>query len=195
LARLIDFTPWSRKEYEISYTRSASGLENARRFLIRCWFSIGYESGKKNGWRCNIKGLNGNLASFSALPDVIRETSRRLKPSPGNIVQIENRDAFSLIQKYNRPGVLMYLDPPYLTHTRKRRKIYSTELSDDDHIRLCSLLAGSQAKIVLSGYPNALYDSCLPHFNKTSIRSFDESGSKKTEAVWRNFSNDKELFD
>jgi hypothetical protein len=28
----------------------------------------------------------------------------------------------------------------------------------------------------------------------TCFRSFDETGSKKTEAVWRNFSNDKELF-
>jgi DNA adenine methylase len=165
LARLIDFTPWSRKEYEISYTRSASDLENARRFLIRCRFSIGYASGSKNGWRHNIKKNNGNLASFSSLPAAILETSRRLKPSPGNDVQIEHRDAFSLIQKYNRPDVLMYLDPPYVLKTRKNRKIYSCEMDDDDHVRLCRLLADSRAKIVLSGYPNELYDSLLPRFN------------------------------
>jgi DNA adenine methylase len=194
LARLIEFTPWSRKEYEISYTRSESDLENARRFLVRCWFSIGYASGKKNGWRNNIKKNNGGFASFSALPDTILQTCRRLKPTPGNTVQIENRDAFLLIEKYNRPNVLMYLDPPYVLGTRNNRKIYGAEMTDKDHIRLCSMLASSNAKIVLSGYDNPLYNSYLPHFNKTRLSSVDEAGNVKTEILWRNFSAQGELF-
>jgi DNA adenine methylase len=195
LARLIEFTPWSRKEHEISYSFSDSDLENARRFLVRCWFSIGYASGYRYGWRHNIAKNNGGYASFSALPDVILETCRRLKPSPGNDVQIEHRDAFDLIKKYNRPNVLMYLDPPYVRNARrKNRKIYRNELSDEDHGRLCALLAASQAKVVLSGYSNDIYDSLLPRFNTTTIKAVDEAGNQRTEIVWRNFSCDKELF-
>jgi DNA adenine methylase len=194
LARLIEFTPWSRKEYELSYVRSDSDLENARRFLVRCWCSIGYASGKKNGWRNNVKKNNGSFASFSALPEVILETCRRLKPAPNNTVQIEHRDAFGLIKKYDRPNVLMYLDPPYVPETRSFRKIYGSEMDDEDHIRLCAMLAASQAKIVLSGYDNELYNSCLPHFNKTRITSVDEAGNQKTEVIWRNFSEYGNLF-
>jgi DNA adenine methylase len=128
------------------------------------------------------------------LPDLLLEVCRRLKPSPGNDVQIENRDAFLLIEKYDRPNVLMYLDPPYLLSTRKNRKIYSREMSDNDHIRLCSLLASSRAHIVLSGYDNDLYNACLPGFNKTLLHSVDEAGNKKTEVLWRNFSEQEELF-
>jgi DNA adenine methylase len=194
LARLIEFTPWSKQEYELSYIRSDSDIENARRFLVRCWFSIGYASGKCNGWRHNIQKNNGGHASFSALPEVLLETCRRLKSSPGNDVQIERRDAFDLIKKYDRPNVLMYLDPPYILDTRKGRKIYEPELTDEDHIRLCAMLVVSRAKIVLSGYDNELYNSCLPRFNKTRIAAVDEAGNRKTEIVWRNFFETGNLF-
>jgi DNA adenine methylase len=196
LARLIEFTPWSRTEYALSYVRADSDLENARRFLVRAWFSFGYASSCKYGWRYNVQKNTGGHASFSALPAVIMEICRRLKPSPGNDVQIERRDALDLIKTYNRPNVLMYLDPPYMRNTRsKNRKIYSSEMTDEDHRRLCSLLAASPARVVLSGYPNALYDSLLPHFNKTVLHAVDTAGNRKTEVVWRNFSNDKELFE
>jgi len=37
LARLIEFTPWARDEYYESYHRTGDNLEDARRFLVRCW--------------------------------------------------------------------------------------------------------------------------------------------------------------
>lgn len=194
LARLVAFTPWSRREYEESYTRSDSAIENARRFLVRCWFSIGYGSDRKYGWRHKIKTGNGGFASFTALPDVIIQASRRLTSQGGNCVQIENTDALTLIEKYDRPNVLMYLDPPYVMSTRKGRKIYKCEMADDGHVRLCTLIAKSSAKIVLSGYANELYDAYLPRFNKTAIDTVDEAGNQKREIVWRNFSLQGELF-
>jgi DNA adenine methylase len=194
LARLVAFTPWSRREYEESYSRSGSAIEDARRFLVRCWFSIGSGSACRYGWRHNIKASNGGFSSFTALPDVIMQASRRLTSQGGNCVQIENTDALTLIEKYDRPNVLMYLDPPYLLSTRKGRKIYNREMADDDHVRLCGLIAKSSAKIVLSGYANELYDTCLPHFNKTAIDTVDEAGNQKREIVWRNFSLQGELF-
>jgi DNA adenine methylase len=89
----------------------------------------------------------------------------------------------------------MYLDPPYIPETRGFRNIYGRhEMNDEDHIRLCATLTASRAKIVLSGYDNELYDSCLPHFNKTRITSVDEAGNQKTEVIWRNFSEYGNLF-
>ena len=37
LARLIELTPWARDEYLQSYEKTGDSLEDARRFLVRCW--------------------------------------------------------------------------------------------------------------------------------------------------------------
>lgn len=41
LSRLILFTPFSREEYKLSYQVDPDPLEDARRFLVRCWQAIG----------------------------------------------------------------------------------------------------------------------------------------------------------
>ena len=196
LARLIENTPWSRQEYEESYTRTESALENARRFLVRCWYSIGAAASTGSGtwgWSHNIKNNNGNISVFSEVPGLIRQASWRLRPKRGNCVQIENRDAFVLIEKYSRENVLMYLDPPYILHTRKNRKKYACEMTDADHIRLCELINNSPASIVLSGYANAL--THLKNFNKTAIiAAYDEKGNKRQEVIWTNYSSAQDLF-
>lgn len=37
LAALIELTPWARDEYYSSYEKTGEPLEDARRFLVRCW--------------------------------------------------------------------------------------------------------------------------------------------------------------
>ena len=198
LARLIEYTPWSRQELEESVIRTESGIENARRFLVRCWFTIGSDGNKgfvKYSWSHNIKANNGNIAAFEKLPMLIHSSSERLRPKANNIVQIENRDAFSLIEKYNRENVLMYLDPPYVLQTRKNTKHYFHEMTNEDHIRLCDLINKSKAKIVLSGYANDIYEKYLSKLRKTSISTYDQKGNKRTEILWTNYIPIKELFD
>jgi DNA adenine methylase len=195
LAGLVENTPWSRREYEEAYRKTDSDIENARRFLIRFWFSIGSRSYCRTGWRHNIKGNNGNIAAFGELPRILQEASFRLKPKAGNMVQIENRDAFTLIEKYNRKEVLMYLDPPYVLSARKNRRIYKREMPDEDHIRLCELINTSRAKIILSGYENGLYEHRLKNFNKTGIKTKDEKGNTKLEVIWANYPVPGSLFD
>jgi DNA adenine methylase len=195
LARLIENTPWSRQEYEESYIKTDSDIENARRLLIRFWFAIGAKSYCRTGWRHNIKGNNGNIAAFGELPSLIKEASYRLRPKTGNIVQIENRDAFFLIEKYSRENVLMYLDPPYVFDTRKNKKIYKHEMSNEDHVRLCELINKSPANVVLSGYANEIYESSLKGFKRTHVQSYDENGNKRIEVLWTNFITTGNLFD
>jgi DNA adenine methylase len=195
LAGLVENTPWSRRDYEEAYRKTGSDIENARRFLIRFWFSRGNRSYCKTGWRNNIKSSKGSIGAYWELPRIIQEASFRLKPKTGNIVQIENRDAFTLIEKYNRKEVLMYLDPPYVLSTRKNRRIYKREMPDEDHIRLCRLINESRAKIILSGYENELYEKHLKNFNKTGIKTKDEKGNTKLEVVCVNYPIPGSLFD
>ena len=195
LARLIEFTPWSRQEYEESYNRDSTDLENARRFFIRCWMSIGSTNYTHPGWRHNISKEAGNISRFNKLPELIKKLCIRLQPKHGNNVQIENRSAFILIEKYNYENVLMYLDPPYLLSTRKNKKQYVYEMTEDDHIKLCELINKSKAKVILSGYENEIYETHLKIFKKTFVSTYDQKGNLRKEILWHNYAITNDLFD
>jgi len=55
-------------------------------------------------------------------------------------VQIENRPAIELIKRVDTEDTFFYVDPPYLHETRNRKKIYSFEMTNDDHIELAECL-------------------------------------------------------
>ena len=97
--------------------------------------------------------------------------------------------------QYLRENVLMYLDPPYLAHTRKQKRLYTHEMDEAGHTRLCWLISNSPAHIILSGYANGMYDSLLLHWHKQEAYAFDESGEKRTEVLWMNYRAEAELFD
>jgi DNA adenine methylase len=183
-------TPWGREDYALAHEECEDPLERARRFLVRAWFSIGSSARglKGNGMRFCIKECNGGFPSFyGKLPDELRKAAARLKHSPGHIVQIENADALRLIAKYDRENVLMYLDPPYLPETRKKKKQYRHEMGADAHARLLEKIIASKAKIIISGYGSDLYQKYLKGWNADSIAAFDEGGNKRTECLWFNY--------
>ena len=181
-------TPWSRNEYDLSYEETDNSVERARRCIVRFWFTVGANVRAKNGMRFEIERNTRGLNYFHLkLPEVIAQVSQRLKHNRKNIVQIENRNVFELIPKYNRENVLMYLDPPYLLETRKNKKVYRHEFSDDEHEELLKLIVCSKAKIIISGYESGLYSKYLNgwHLEKTTTK--DQAGNRKTECIWMNY--------
>ncbi|NLW78852.1 MAG: DNA adenine methylase [Ruminococcaceae bacterium] len=86
--------------------------------------------------------------------DRLPEIQRRLQD-----VVIDNRDFEPVINCYNKPGALFYLDPPYF-----KTEGYYEGFSREDHLRLCRSLKGIKGKFILS-YNDApeirqLYDWC-----------------------------------
>jgi DNA adenine methylase len=188
LVFLVENTPWGRDDYVQAFEKSDSPVEQARRFLVRAWFSIGSAYRDKSSIRINIKKATGGHEYFhQKLPEILRETSKRLKNEAGRYVQIENRDALQLIPKYDREDVLIYLDPPYVCETRNHKKIYSYEMSNEEHIRLLELISGLKACVLISGYDNELYRRYLKDWNKDTATSTDEAGNKRTECLWFNY--------
>lgn len=178
---MIELTPFSREEYLNSYIKDPDPLEDARRLMIRMWQGIGAKSSDKTGWRANIN-LNQNKANeWSSLSERILTVAGRLKQA-----QIERQDAFKLIDRYNRDGVLMYVDPPYLLSTRSKR-LYKHEFTFEDHQHLLDVVAHSKAKIILSGYDSPLYDLELKDWNTATFEQNAETGVKRTEKLWCNF--------
>ena len=196
LMLLLMNTPWSREEYDLSYEKANNPIEQARRCIVRFWFTVGANVRQKNGMRFEIKRNTGGLNYFHLkLPEVISIASDRLKHTKKGIVQIENRNVFELIPTYNRVNVLMYLDPPYLLETRKNRKTYKFEFEYEEHQELLKLITNSKAKIIISGYENELYRKYLSGWRMEQTTTKDQAGNRKTECIWLNFEDSQaDLF-
>lgn len=188
LARALMLTPYSREEYNRAFEPSSEPIEQARRFVVRTAQAIGAKMDSKCGWRnhkCNRVG--GSACLWHGIPDAVMEAAYRLRGNTVNAVQIEHTDALRLIERYDNPDVLMYLDPPYLRGTRKGGRLYRHEMDDDGHRRLLELLLVSRASIVLSGYESDLYDQTLVGWHKYTTTTQTTSTEKAQEVIWCNY--------
>ncbi len=184
LARVLELTPYSREEYNRAFDPGGDPVEQARRFVIRTAQAIGAKMGGKCGWRNHKQIRGGSAYLWHGIPDAVMDAASRLRGSATNAVQVEHTDALRLIERYNDPGVLMYLDPPYLRSTRNGGRLYRHEMDDADHQKLLELLRASQASIVLSGYESDLYDRALTGWHKYTIAARITSAEVTQEVVW-----------
>lgn len=188
LKRVLDLTPYSREEYDLSFDPCEDPLEQARRFIVRTTQAIGARLNEKSGWRNHKQmKIGGTACKWGGITDTIDIAAKRLRGSTTNLVQMERMDALRLIERYDSTDVLMYLDPPYVRSSRKSGRLYTHEMDDSDQIKMLDLICRSRAKIVLSGYPSELYDTYLSGWRSFSAVSQTTSGEKATEMLWLNY--------
>jgi DNA adenine methylase len=108
-------------------------------------------------------------------------------------VAILNRPALDVIRQHDGPATLFYCDPPYLHQTRTAKAAYGLyEMDKDNHRHLLDALLACQGKVMLSGYPSALYDDTLAGWTR---HTFDlpnnaaggKAKARETEVLWCNF--------
>ena len=126
--------------------------------------------------------FNGPLPGKEWLrfPEKIQVVAERLQG-----VQIECQPAMELLQRYKRPGVLVYADPPYVHDTRTTTS-YRFEMSDRDHIELLTILDAHPGPVLLSGYAHPLYDDRLCHWHREIKQAKAEGGAIREEVLWIN---------
>ncbi|MGN0813357.1 MAG: DNA adenine methylase [Candidatus Coproplasma sp.] len=185
LAAAIEFTPWSRDEYISCYSIEGDEVERARRFLVRHHQSFGTTNCNLNTWR-NSQTYNSprTAAQWNCLPEIVMHACGRLKEA-----QIENVDACTLIERYNDPQTLLYLDPPYLQELRKK-SMYKYEMTTKQHEQLLELIINSKSKICLSAYDNELYNSMLKGWYTDEIKTTAQMGKHRTEKLYMNYAPD-----
>ena len=165
LKRLLELTPYARGEFiECLKAEDEDGpVERARKCFVR--MRQGFSGvGKSPGyWSYDITSRVKNRASTvskwlssidSALPAVISRLSN---------VQIECLDALDIIPRYDTAETLFYCDPPYVHETRSSssRRVYTHEMSLEQHRELLTLLNNIEGMAIVSGYPSDLYDEML----------------------------------
>lgn len=192
LGRAISLTPFARAELELSYQSAPDRLEQARRTLARSYMGFGTTLTRltrsarlmRTGFRSYSKKNRRSIPAhdWKTWPGCLPAIIERLQG-----VVIENRDAAEVISAHDGPQTLFYVDPCYVHSTRGRPDGYRHEMTERDHVRLAKQLRGVRGKVVLSGYPSALYQRLYGDWI-TDRRPARADGAKlRTEVLWMNF--------
>ena len=188
LKRALELTPYSREEYDLAFEPTEDPLEKARRYMVKTTQAIGAKLNSKCGWRNHKQmKIGGTACKWNGITETIDEAAARLKGSTTNLVQIEHMDALRLIERYNTPDALIYIDPPYVRSSRKSGALYRFEMDDRQHVQLLEIITKSRAKIILSGYQNELYDRYLKGWKTDSTMSQTTSTEMALETIWMNY--------
>ena len=186
LCRLIETTPYSRTEYTTVFVKSekeALSIERARRFAVKCWQGFGCGNTYKTGYRRGIGDTSPNPAkAWAKLPEAIQFAAERLKNA-----QIEQVDALKLIKDMHGENTFIYIDPPYMKDTRKKKNQYNHEMTDEQHVKLLQIVKESDCKIMISAYENELYNECLKGWKKEYKSTTSECSRKRTEVIYMNY--------
>lgn len=192
LARMLELTPYAQETYNRSFATSEDTVEDAYFFVTNCMLSYGggiYKPGFKRD------GLLRNTtypATWRKYPEIIRACAWELRRRN---IEVNKMDALKIMQRYDSPNTLHYVDPPYVQSTRGKRTRYHYEYTIKQHIRLLKFLKTLKGYVVLSGYNSPLYTKYLDGWRKETTPSYDTQGNKKTECLWLNYNPQLTLFD
>lgn len=109
-------------------------------------------------------------------------------------------DANKVITAYDSKETLFYCDPPYPADSRySKGKLYDFEMTKQQHIQLLELLCQVKGKVMLSTYPNQLYDDFLREkgWRRVEVKvnniilnhqqGLQHKQPHKSEIIWMNY--------
>jgi DNA adenine methylase len=179
LARVCEFTPHARAEHEAAFEPTSDELEIARRVWVRL----------TQGRAATLRGTGWkqSLRSSSSMPRMLHGYRVRLLPAAERMrgVTLECRPALEVIDSYDREGVVMYVDPPYVGSTGRAVGYREEMMREADHVELIERLLRCKAFIFLSGYAHPMYDMLLGSWARHTFSSIT-GGETREEVVWTN---------
>ena len=192
LLREIALTPFSREELTLACTPEddLGPIERARRFYVRARQTrTGLAQTSSTGrWaHCILTSRSGMagavsrwIGSIESLPQIIDRLMR---------VQIDNAPALEVIERYDTPETLFYLDPPYVHDSRGDKHAYLGEMSDLEHRELADTLHNIKGRAAISGYRNELYDSLYESWYRVDApeKICHSVRQPRQESLWMNY--------
>ena len=165
-------------------------VERAAKFFILCRQSM---SGRCKDFTPLTRnrtrgGMNEQACSWLNAIEGLPAIHERLKR-----VVLLNRPAPEVIRTQDGPGVLFYLDPPYLPEVRATKDAFGPfDMTVEQHEELLDTIIGLQGMVMISGYASPLYDGRLASWAREEFDLPNNAGSGKqkrrmTEVVWMNF--------
>ena len=194
LRRRLELTPFSREDFNDTYQPAVDDVDAARKTIMLSFMGHGTDSVTRScrtGFRAAMAGgRNDSLPAqaWSNYASTIPFFTRRLM---GTV--IERRDATEILDRYDTPATLFYVDPPYVLSSRSSlagrsaaTHGYRHELSDGDHSALIERLRGLEGMVAISGYPTPLYDDALADWRRFERSAMADGARPRTEVLWLN---------
>lgn len=192
LQREIALTPFSREELTLACTPEdgLGSVERARRFYVRARQTrTGLAQTSSTGrWaQCVLTSRSGMAGAVSrwigaidGLPPIVDRLMR---------VQIDNAPALEVIERYDTPDTLFYLDPPYVHEARGDKHAYFGEMSDLEHMELARTLHNIKGRAAISGYRSGLYDSVFSDWHRVDApeKICHSVRQLRQESLWMNY--------
>lgn len=191
LQRLLSLTPYSEQEFKdcmIDCTET-DDIELARQFYVALRLS---QAGRGDAFSCTLHRSRRGMADVvSGYLSAIDEELPKIVEGLREVLYV-NRDALDIIEKWDGPDTLFYIDPPYLPETRKSKEVYYNEMTDEQHVELAEKLNKIKGKAVVSGYPSELYDNLykgwrVHQFNLPNNSAKSVTKERRIETVWLNY--------
>ncbi len=187
--RVVEAMPFSQVEWNDAHHQPDDPIRRAVNFFVRCRQSRAgkfdcFATLSRNRTR---RQMNEQTSSWMSAVEGLPPVAERLKR-----VVILDDDALNVIQCQDGPNTLFYLDPPYLHETRVTTADYEYEMTTDQHEKLLDVVNHCKGNVLLSGYPNALYERHLSRWSFVDIDIDNKASSAKckprmTERVWMNY--------
>ena len=193
LQELLALTLHSEDEWEdagkLLASRESDPVTRAAALFTRCRQSL---SGRMKPFASTVRtrlrgGRNDGVNAWWSAVEGLPAVHQRLKDA-----KILRRPALKVLVSEDKPSTLFYCDPPYLHETRTATEVYAHEMSEADHREMLKVLLGLKGKVMLSGYPNDLYDSILAGWARhdypiVNHAAGGKSKRKMVECLWCNF--------
>lgn len=190
LIEAVAFTAYSREEFRraLDAADDLSCVERALAFLIRMNQAV---VPGRTGWSytSSPRSARGQRTTrWASLPGEISKIGMRFER-----VQVESLDAVDFIARYDKVGVLLFIDPPYLDESRPTStgtsSGYSHEFDLADHERLIEAVTNTKyASAAITHYPHEMYDALgWSHYDYGGYKNVanQTSGEDRRQAVER----------
>lgn len=180
LFRRIELTPYAEELLYAAYDapEPEDPVERAWRFLLMQWFKRSGD-GHRTGLRWSKSQTVSPELLWARLPGRLAEVASRLRG-----VCIRKADALRLIDDYDDPDCILFVDPPYVGAVGRR---YAVRMVDEDHQRLALRLLSARAKVIMTMNPGTLYDDVLSGWHRHGVEVQGGGNSFKDEVILTNF--------
>lgn len=198
--RLAISSPYSRSELNACYhilkkkgIHAGTPLRRARAFYVLARQSFAGRIGQKPN--ISISKVRNAAMTWAKAIDNLYPVHERLMG-----VIIENGTAAKVMERYDSPETLFYLDPPYVHETRDASKeAYGKMFESEDrhHYYMLNVAKNLKGMVLMSGYWSELYQNVIPGWEYTEFTVSSSAGvskkgvdskedRKRVEVLWWN---------
>jgi DNA adenine methylase len=192
LIDLVAFTPYAHAEFIAAANPSSSPLERALAFFVRMQMAV---VPGRTGWSYSVGGASAKKANkpgrWATMPEHLKTICRRF-----DRVQVTDWPIIELLQRFDKPGILHFVDPPYLNESRPTSVGKSSGYVCDtfDHAAFVKAAqAAVHADILVTHYPHPMFDDgpwenlgdYESHRNIPNSETDDEGRAVAVERLYR----------